>query len=73
MKRFNYNGKEYEVQEKDYTYHGDNYNCLYIKTDDFECITDPIEITDDLEFKIVMENEYLITGDDLLEIKDCFI
>ena len=75
MKRFNYNGKEYEVQGKQYEYNGENYNCLYIKTDDFECVVDGMngtEINDDFDFKIVLENEYLITGYDCLELVKSF-
>ena len=74
MKKFNYNGKEYKVYEKEYKYNGDNYKCLYIKSKDFEgVLIDYIEILDDLEFNIVMEREYLLTGEDLQEIKKCFI
>lgn len=75
MKRFNYNGKEYEVQGKQYKYYGENYNCLYIKADDFECVIDGMEeadINDDFDFETVMENEYLIKGYDCLQLVKTF-
>lgn len=71
MKKFTYNGQEYEVQERTYEYNGGNFNCLYIKSDDFECVIEDMSIdvvNDDSDFETVMETEYLVTDENFLKL-----
>ena len=73
MKTFIYNGKVYEVQEKTYTYNGDDFKCLHIKSGNFECAIDGDEmsldaINTDSDFAALMQYEYLITDYDFLKL-----
>lgn len=72
MKQYKYDGKEYTVQDKQYKYKGDTYPALYIKSNDGEeYVVDTLteaEILDDCDFECVMENEYLDTSQEFLEL-----
>lgn len=71
MKIFNYNGKQYQVEQKAYLYIDIVLECLHIQTDDYKCFIEGVsleDITDDSDFAILMKNEYLIVGEDYEEL-----